>query len=73
MSQKMDVVENKFKAFCITAEGLNGRVAVPLDDLENENDLSVANDWYAEQSYRISDFMKKRYIGLNMQKRLFRM
>ena len=35
MSQKMDVVENKFREFCITVEGLNGRVAVPWDDFEN--------------------------------------
>ena len=57
----MDVVERSLAAFRVTVEELTRCVAVLLDDLEGDGDqeLNVANDWYAEKSKQISDFIEK--------------
>jgi len=58
--ENVHVVERNLTAFRVTVEELTRYVAVLLDDLEGEGDqLTVANDWYAEKSKQISDFIEK--------------
>ena len=58
--ENVDVVERNLTAFRVTVEELRRSVAVLLDDLEGEAErLNVANDWYAERSKQISDFIEK--------------
>jgi len=68
--ENVDVVERNLSAFCVTVEELTRCVAVLLDDLEGEGDqLTVANDWYAEKSKQISDFIEN--IGTQGVQELF--
>ena len=56
--ENVDVVERNLTAFRVTVEELRRSVAVLLDDLEGEAEqLNIANDWYAERSKQISDFI----------------
>ena len=56
----MDVVERNLTAFRVTVEEIRRSVAVLLDYIEGEAEqLNVANDWYAEKSKQISDFIEK--------------
>ena len=58
--ENVDVVERNLIAFRVTVEELRRSVAVLLDDLEGEAEqLNIANDWYAERSKQISDFIEK--------------
>ena len=58
--ENVDVVERNLTAFRVTVEELTRRVAALLDDLEGEGDqVNVANDWHAEKSKQISDFIEK--------------
>ena len=55
----MDVVERNLTSFRITVEELKTCAAALLNDLETEDDLNIANDWYAKQSEKINDFIEK--------------
>ena len=58
--ENVDVVERNLTAFRVIVEELRRSVAVLLDDLEGEAEqLNIANDWYAERSKQISDFIEK--------------
>ena len=58
--ENVDVVERNLTAFRVTVGELRRSVAVLLDDLEGEAEqLNIANDWYAERSKQISDFIEK--------------
>ena len=45
--ENVDVVERNLTSFRITVEELKTCVAALLNDLETEDDLNIANDWYA--------------------------
>ena len=58
--ENVDIVERNLTAVCFTVEELTRCVAALLDDLEGEGDqANVANDWYAEKSKQINDFIEK--------------
>ena len=57
--ENVDVVERNLTSLGITVEELKTCVAALLNDLETEDDLNVANDWYAQQSDKINDFIEK--------------
>ena len=57
--ENVDVVERNLTSFRITVEEFKRCVAALLDDLETEEELSVANDWYAEQNEHINVFIEK--------------
>ena len=47
--ENVDVVERNLTAFRVTVEELMRYVAVLLDNLEGGDQLTLANDWYAEK------------------------
>ena len=57
--ENVDVVERNLTSFRITVEEFKRCVVALLDDLETEEELSVANDWYAEQNEYINVFIEK--------------
>ena len=57
-AENVDVVENILAAFRITCEELKLAVAALLSDLETDEELNVANDWYAEQYSRANNIIE---------------
>ena len=56
-AENVDIVEKDLTAFRVTSEELKKSVAALLD-LEMDEELNVANDWYAEQLSRMSNFVE---------------
>lgn len=63
-------VENELSAFRATSEELRKVVAALMDDLENEEDVNAASDWYAKQSTEMIDFIEQaeRWISSAKEK-----
>ena len=57
--ENVNVVERNLTSFRVTVEEFKGSVAALLGDLETDEELNVANDWYADQSKQINDFIEK--------------
>ena len=57
-AEKVDIVERDLTAFRVTSEELKKSVAALFNDLETDEELKVANDWYAEQLSRMSNFVE---------------
>ena len=57
--ENVNVVEGNLTSFRITVEELKRCVAALLGDLETQDELNIANDWYAEQNNQINDFVEK--------------
>ena len=57
--ENVNVVERNLTSFRVTVEEFKGSVAALLRDLETDEELNVANDWYADQSKQINDFIEK--------------
>ena len=56
--ENVDIVEKDLTAFRVTPEELKKSVAALFNDLETDEELSVANDWYAKQHSRMSNFVE---------------
>ena len=67
--ENVDVVERNLTSFRFSVEELKSGFAALLNDLESEEDLDVANDWYINQSGKINDFLDKLYSGFQPRKR----
>ena len=52
-------VENELSAFRAISEELRKAVAALMDDLENEEDVNAASDWYVAQSTEMIDFIEQ--------------
>ena len=50
-------VENELSAFRANSEELKKVVAALMDDLENDEDVNAARDWYVKQSTEMIDFI----------------
>ena len=71
--ENVHVVERNLFEFLITVEELMRCVTVLLDDLEGEDDqLTVANDWYAEKSKQINDFIEKTVRWISSAKEVLK-
>ena len=57
--ENVNVVERNLTSFRVTVEEFKGSVAALVGDLETDEELNVANDWYADQSKQINDFIEK--------------
>ena len=57
--ENVNVVERNLTSFRVTVEEFKGSVTALLGDLETDEELNVANDWYADQSKQINDFIEK--------------
>jgi len=68
--ENVNVVERNLTSFRVTVEEFKGSVAALLGDLETDEELNVANDWYADQSKQINDFIEKtvRWISSAKEK-----
>ena len=62
-------VENELSAFRATSEELKKVVAALMDDLENDEDVNAASDWYVEQSTKMIDFIEKLNGGFVPRRR----
>ena len=63
-------VENELSAFRATSEELKKVFAALMDDLENDEDVNAARDWYVKQSTEIIDFIEQteRWISSAKEK-----
>ena len=57
--ENVNVVERNLTSFRVTVEEFKGSVAALLGDLETDEELNMANDWYADRSKQINDFIEK--------------
>ena len=57
-AENVDIVEKDLTAFRVTSEELKKSVAALFNDLETDEELNVANDWYAEQLSHMSKFVE---------------
>ena len=57
-AENVDIVEKDLPAFRVTSEELKKSVAALFNDSETDEELNVANDWYAEQLSRMSNFIE---------------
>ena len=64
-ADNVDIVERDLAAFRVTDEEMKKAVAALLHDLETDEELNVANDWYAEQYNRMNNFIEttERWIS----------
>ena len=69
-TEKVDVVERNLTSFRVTVEEFTRRVLTLLDNLETEDDLKVANDWFAKQSKQVSDFTEKTVRWISSAKEI---
>ena len=66
--ENVDVVERNLTSFRVSVEGLKTGFAALLSDLESEEDLDVANDWFVSQSGKINDFLDKTVLWISPAK-----
>jgi len=64
----VNVVERNLTSFRVTVEEFKGSVTVLLGDLETDEELNVANDWYADQGKQINDFIEKTICWISSAK-----
>ena len=57
-AENVDIVEKDLTPFRVTSEELKKSVAALFNDLETDEELNVANYWYAEQLSRMSNFVE---------------
>ena len=60
--ENVDVVERNLTSFRISVEELKAAFTALLNDIESEEDLDVANDWYINQSGKINEFLDKTVL-----------
>ncbi|CAH3013608.1 unnamed protein product [Porites evermanni] len=66
--ENVDVVERNLTSFRFSVEELKSGFAALLNDLESEEDLDVANEWYINQSGKINDFLDKTVLWISTAK-----
>ena len=57
-TDNVNTVESELSTFRATSEEMKKAVATLMNDLETEEDLDVASDWYALQSSQMIDFIE---------------
>ena len=66
--ENVDVVERNLTSFRFSVKELKSGFAALLNDLESEEDLDVANDWYINQTGKINDFLDKTVLWISTAK-----
>ena len=66
--ENVDVVERNLTSFRFSVEELKAGFAALLNDLESEEDLEVANEWYINLNERINDFLDKTVLWISTAK-----
>ena len=57
-TDNVNAVESELSTFRATSEEVKKAVATPMNDLETEEDLDLASNWYALQSSHMIDFIE---------------
>ena len=66
--ENVDIVERNLTLFRFSVEELKAGFAAVLNDLESEENLGVANEWYVNLNGRINDFLDKTVLWISTAK-----